>query len=205
MEFQVGIQFPHHNFFTVQSAVLESTINGNPRKVNIGDICVANPVDIIETEIFPTNNWGEPNCYRRVLARLKMANITNRKQIHATGKSSKLDDIGFHMENQVEKAIMSSKTTPVCHSSSKSVLGVKLSRVYDHEDTWTTKNMQMLEDFQPPRNPYATVQAAEVDVKPSSCKTPPRRVPDIQNADKPSNLVASGLHIESLTKILITL
>ena len=42
-----------------------------------------------------------------------------------------------------------------------------------------------------------TVHPVEFSEKPNSCKTLPRRVPDMQDADKLSEPVASRLHIET--------
>ena len=42
-----------------------------------------------------------------------------------------------------------------------------------------------------------TVQPAEVSTKSSSCKMLPRKVLDIEDAGKPSEPVATGLHIDN--------
>ena len=61
-----------------------------------------------------------------------------------TGKSSELDDTGIHIEFQVGKEkceVLTTKTTPACHSSSKSGVRVKLG-VHNQKDTGTTMDMQ---------------------------------------------------------------
>ena len=40
------------------SAILESTLNGKTRIVNIGDMQLADPVTVIEAEDIPPNRWG---------------------------------------------------------------------------------------------------------------------------------------------------
>ena len=52
-------------------------------------------------------------------------------------------------------------------------------------------------DIHPHREPCTTVQSTEVGAKPSSCTPWPWRVPDMENADKPSNPIATKLHIKS--------
>ena len=45
-------------FSTPYSAVLESTLHGKSRNVNIQPICLANPLNLLETENTPIRNWG---------------------------------------------------------------------------------------------------------------------------------------------------
>ena len=58
-------------------------------------------------------------------------------------------------------------------------------------------DMQQMENIHPPRKPYATVQPAKVGAEPRSCKPPSGRLPDVQDAGKLSNPVATDLHIET--------
>ena len=48
------------------------------------------------------------------------------------------------------------------------------------------------------KNPCVTVQLQKVDAEPDSCRLLPWEVPDKQCADKPSEFIATGLHIDSL-------
>ena len=57
--------------------------------------------------------------------------------------------------------------------------------------------MQWQEVQQCNGKPCTNVQPVKAKTKSTSCKTLPRKVPDIQDFDKPSELVATGLHIEA--------
>ena len=46
-----------NKFLTPCSAILESTLNGKTRILNIGDMLLADPTKVIETEDTP-NRWG---------------------------------------------------------------------------------------------------------------------------------------------------
>ena len=114
------------------------------------------------------------------------------------GKSSELDDSWLHIESQVGKEshkVLAPKTTLVYHSCSNLVWSDV--RVYNQEDAWATMDMQQLGDIHPQRKPGTTVQPSEVGAKPSSCKSPLRKVLDVEDADKSSNPVATGLQTDS--------
>ena len=64
--------------------------------------------------------------------------------VQDNGKLSEPDDTGLDIGRQVSEEsckILSTKTTPVCHSSRKSGLQVKLARLYDEKCTWMTMGM----------------------------------------------------------------
>ena len=61
---------------------------------------------------------------------------------------------------------------------------MKLARVHNGKDAWNIKDMQQMGSGHHQWKPCTTVQPAEDDSKPISCMSPPRRVLDMQDADK---------------------
>ena len=41
------------------TAVLKGTLNGKSRQINVGDLHLMNPLDILATENTPMNKWGK--------------------------------------------------------------------------------------------------------------------------------------------------
>ena len=59
------------------------------------------------------------------------------------------------------------------------------------------QGLQWQKLYQCNEKPFTAVQRAEAGAKPSSCKPLLRKVLDVQNADKLSELVTTGIHIGS--------
>ena len=128
LEFQEGKKISHNHILTLHNATLESTLNGKSRKLllteeSLLDLKWHNTIDN------STDKTGIPVQPVRVGAKLSSSKLAPGKLIDVqdAGKSSEPDDAGLHIQSQVCKgcSILSSKTSPVCHSSNKSSLGVK--------------------------------------------------------------------------------
>ena len=105
------------------------------------------------------------------------------------GKSSELGDKGLHMERQVDKErhkVLSPKTTPICHNSSKVSQSTQPGRCMDHHRHAADGR------YTPHKGSHV-----QIFTQPSSCKPPPGSVPNVQDTVKLSNPVATRLHIES--------
>ena len=48
----------YYKFLTPHSTMLESTLNSKSRNINLGDICLANPLYGIDTVNILIKNWG---------------------------------------------------------------------------------------------------------------------------------------------------
>ena len=79
----MGSGFCIIKFQTLHSAVLESTLNGKSRNINLEDIHLTNAVDMLETENSAIKIGGEKHnsFYKWIIARLYMVGIAVTEQM----------------------------------------------------------------------------------------------------------------------------
>ena len=59
----MGKWISSNKIFDPHSAILESTLNGKTRIVNIGDMHLEDPMTVIEAEDIPPNRWAKKQDY----------------------------------------------------------------------------------------------------------------------------------------------